>query len=262
MMAKNKDKILMQYSSGKERGRPTSDRNTSLEFHYTKKHLEGFVKPDDKVLEVGCGTGYYGLYFADKCSAYHGIDIVPIHIELFERAIKDRGYANVTCELGDATNLDTISDSSYDVVLCLGPLYHLPQHEREFVFSECKRVCKDGGILAFSYINKIGVYACACIYDSTHYPNETANELVLLKGEDDLRPDTFFYTTPEEIKRLAQKHGLSVIKNLGTDFFIALGIVNTMTDEQFEIMRPLYDQMTTHESCTGMSNHALILCKK
>ena len=86
-MAKNKDKILMQYSSGKERGRPTSDRNTSLEFHYTKKHLEGFVKPDDKVLEVGCGTGYYGLYFADKCSAYHGIDIVPIHIELFERAI-------------------------------------------------------------------------------------------------------------------------------------------------------------------------------
>ena len=45
-MAKNKDKILVQYSSGKERGRPTSDRNTSLEFHYTKKkkHLEGFCK--------------------------------------------------------------------------------------------------------------------------------------------------------------------------------------------------------------------------
>ena len=40
-------------------------------------------------------------------------------------------------------------------------------------------------------------------YDSTHYPNETANELVLLNGEDDLRPDTFLYYS-EEIKRLAQ----------------------------------------------------------
>lgn len=262
MMAKNKDKILAQYSTGKEHDRPASDRNTGLEFHYTKKHLEGFVKPDDKVLEVGCGTGYYGLYFADKCNAYHGIDIVPLHIELFERAVKEREYANVTCELGDATDLDTISDSSYDVVLCLGPLYHLPQQERELVFSECKRVCKSGGILAFAYINKIGVYVGACIHDRNNYPNEIANELVLLKGEDDLRPDTFYFTTPEEMNCTAQRHGLSVIKNLGTDFFIALGIVNNMTEEQFEVMRPLYDQMATHESCTGMSNHALILCKK
>lgn len=261
-MAKNKERILAQYNHGKEGNRSTRDRNTSLEFHYTKKHLEGFVKPDDKVLEVGCVAGYYGLYFADKCSAYHGVDIVPIHIELFESAIKERGYTNVTCELGDATNLDTISDSSYDVVLCLGPLYHLPQHERELVFSECKRVCKNGGILAFAYINKIGVYAGACIYDSNNYPSETANEFVLLKGIDDLRPDTFYFTTPEEIKCTAQKYELSVIKNLGTDFFIALGIVNSMTDERFEVMRPLYDQMTTHESCTGMSNHALMLCRK
>lgn len=261
-MAKNMEMILAQYRSGKECDRSTCDRNTALEFHYTKKHLEGFIKPNDRVLEVGCGTGYYGLYFADQCSAYHGVDIVPLHIELFEHAIKERALANVTCELGDATSLDTIDDGSYDVVLCLGPLYHLPEHERELVVSECKRVCKSGGILAFAYINKIGVYAGACIYDRVNYPNEKANESVLIKGQDDVRPDIFYFTTPEEMSSVAQKHSLSVIKNLGTDFFIALGIVNTMTDEQFELMRPLYDQMATHESCTGLSNHALILCRK
>lgn len=60
----------------------------------------------------------------------------------------------------------------------------------------------------------------------------------------------------------AAKHGLSKIKNLGTDFFVTMGVVDSMSDEQFEIMRPLYDQMTSHESCAGMSNHALLVCRK
>lgn len=260
-MATTKENILAQYSHGTECSRSMRDRSSSLEFHYTKKHLEDCIKPNDKVLEIGCGTGYYGLYFADKCFAYHGIDIVPIHIDLFKEAIKEKGYANISCELGDATNLETINDNSYDVVLCLGPLYHLPPHERELAFAECVRVCKSGGTVAFAYINKIGVYAGAAILDN-RYPNEQANKCVLENGTDDIRPDTFFYTTPEEMNAAAVKYELYKIKNLGTDFFITMNIVNSMDDEQFEVMRPLYDEMTSHESCTGMSNHALLVCRK
>jgi ubiquinone/menaquinone biosynthesis C-methylase UbiE len=260
-MASNKEIILAQYSRGTESNRATCDRSSSLEFYYTKKHLDGYIKPNDKVLEIGCGTGYYGLYFADKCCAYHGVDIVPIHIDLFNETIKEKGYTNISCALGDATNLENINDRSYDVVLCLGPLYHLPPRERELVFAECVRVCKNGGIIAFAYINKIGVYAGATVIDD-RYPNEQANKCVLENGTDDLRPDTFFFTTPEELNAVASKYGLYKIKNLGTDFFVTMNIVNSMNDEQFEVMRPLYDEMTSHESCTGMSNHALLVCRK
>lgn len=261
-MASNKDKILTQYSNGKEDDRADLDRSNGLEFYYTKKHLEGFIKSTDNVLEVGCATGHYGFYYSNKCSKYHGVDIVPSHIELFKQKIIESRLTNISCSLGDATNLESISDNSFDVVLCLGPMYHLPQHERKLVFSECKRVCKLGGVIAFAYINKIGVYAGACICDNKIYPNKTANELVLVKGVDDLRSDTFYFTTPEEMNDTAKKYGLSKINNLGTDFFVTNGIVNNMTDEQFEIMRPLYNQMVKHESCTGMSNHALLLCRK
>lgn len=140
-------------------------------------------------------------------------------------------------------------------------MYHLPPNERGRVFAECARVCRNGGILAFAYINKIGVYAGACIVDS-RYPNELANQRVLESGVDDLRPDTFYFSTPEEMEVSAAKHGLRKIKDLGTDFFVTMNIVDPMSDEQFEIMRPLYDQMTSHESCTGMSNHALLVCRK
>ncbi len=123
-MASNRDVILAQYSHGTEGSRSTRDRNSSLEFHYTKKHLDGYIKHSDKILEIGCGTGYYGLYFADKCCAYHGIDILPLHIDIFNEVIKQKGYKNISCEIGDATNLENINDSSYDVILCLGPIYH------------------------------------------------------------------------------------------------------------------------------------------
>ena len=43
-----------------------------------------------RVLELGCGTGYYGMYFADMCAEYTGIDITPENIEIFNRKIKEK----------------------------------------------------------------------------------------------------------------------------------------------------------------------------
>ena len=265
-MSSNQDKIFARYGGNKEDGRETSSRTASLEFYYTKKHLDSFIKGDSRVLEIGCATGHYGFYYADKCKEYVGVDLVPSHIELFNKKISDSGLKNISCQIGDAINLMNIPNDSFDVVLCLGPMYHLPSEERHLAFSECRRVCKNGGIVAFAYINKIGVYVGACVYDDDYYrktyPNERANVFILEKGTDDLKPDTFYLTTPEEMNEAAQKYGLSKIKNLGTDFFITMSIVNNMTDKQFEVIKPLYEQMTSHESCAGMSNHALLICKK
>ena len=140
-MSSNYDKIVARYTqSNGEDTRESESRHTALEFHYTKKHLEGFITKDSCVLEIGCGTGYYGLYYADKCREYVGIDLFPPHIELFNQKISDNRLINVSCQVGDATKLESINDDSFDVVLCLGPMYHLPPEERELVFSECDRV--------------------------------------------------------------------------------------------------------------------------
>lgn len=41
-----------------------------------------------------------------------------------------------------------------------------------------------------------------------------------------------------------------------------MNVINAMEDEKFQLMQPLLDQMTAYESCTGMSNHALLVCRK
>ena len=262
-MAKNIDLIIQQYGDGhKEDNRSQKSRASMYEFHYTKKHLEPYITNDTKILEIGCGTGYYGLYYADKCKSYHGVDIVPSHIDIFERKIRESGADNLTCAVGDATNLAEIESGSFDVVLCLGPLYHLSPEEKEAVMKESFRVCKPQGTVAFAYINKIGVYAGACICtDFEEYPNELGNKM-LENGYDYEKPGLYWYTTPEEMEALAEKHGFETIRDLGTDFFIFMKHLNAASDETCALTAPLYDQMTSHESCTGMSNHALLICRK
>ncbi len=264
-MSSNQEKILQKYGDGtKENARAEKSRSGALEFHYTKRHLKGFITKTDRILEVGCATGYYGMYYADKCREYVGIDIVPGHIEIFQSKIMEAGLKNVSCRVGDATDLSEILDGSFDVVLCLGPIYHLPPAEQDKVLAECSRVCKDGGVVAIAYLNSVGEYAGCCVHDEwrAHYPNERGNVRVLEQFADDVHEDVFFFTMPERIEAHAAEHGLTKIQNLGTHFTLMMSVVNGMTDEQFALLEPLYDRMASYESCTGMSNHALLVCRK
>jgi SAM-dependent methyltransferase len=262
-MAYNFEFIREKYQyTDKEDGRFGESRAAGLEAHYTKKQLDLLVGKQSSVLELGCATGYYGLYLADKCRDYLGIDIVPENVERFSQRISDGNYSNLSVKLGDATYLDFIEPETFDVVLVLGPMYHLPQKDRELVFKESIRVCKPGGKICYAYVSVLGVYAGACLLYPEQYPNARTNECVLVKGVDDLRPDLFFETTPEEIEQSAKKHGLSVIKNVGLDFWIATNLINNMSEEQFEAWMVLNDRMAESEYCTGLSNHALLVCGK
>ena len=263
-MADNAERIKEKYRDGAEDKRASQSRYGALEFEYTKRHLEEFIHEGADVIELGCGTGYYAMHFSSRCRTYLGVDMVPEHIAILEEKIRVSGRKNVRAQLGDATALTEVAGGSFDVVLCLGPMYHLPDRERELVFAQCRRILKPGGIAAFAYINKVGVYAGGCIHDKLRasYPNEKANRMILEEGRDDLQPELFFYTMPEEMEEAAARHGFVKLKNLGTDFFITMSIVEAMSEERFALLRPLLNEMASHGACTGMSNHALLVCRK
>lgn len=263
-MSGNKEQLRAMYIDlDREEKRFSTSRSAGMEAHYTKKLLDPYITRDSRVLEVGCAVGYYALYYGDKCREYVGVDLIPEQVERLRIRAADRGLSHVSAKVGDALNLQE-PDESYDVVCCLGPLYHLPLEERKQAMRECARVCRPGGILAFAYINRVGVYAGACVQRKMWdiYPSAVANACVLGRGVDDIRPDVFFYTMPEEIEGIARLLGLIKLHNLGTDFFFAAEAIDRMDDGAFALYRPLADEMARYESCTGLSNHALLLCSK
>ena len=80
------------------------------------------------------------------------IDVVPLHVEQArERADKGPHFA---AGLGDARELDA-SDGSYDVVLLMGPLYHLPERrERLRALREARRVARADGLVVVATISR------------------------------------------------------------------------------------------------------------
>jgi len=258
------EKLVSEFYDDPERenNRSTVSKARGIEFHYTKKILDKYISNELTVLEIGCATGYYGLYLYDKCKEYIGIDIVPKNIENFDKKINELGIKKIKTLVGDAVNLSNIGNDAFDIVLNLGPMYHLSHQERELSMLESKRVCKSKGIIMCSYINKFGAYYQGILREPEKYPNKTANELILEKGTDDIRPNIFYYTTPEEMENMALANGLKVIENCGIDFLFNAGNINSMDEEKYKNWIEFSDYMFNSKSCTGLSVHGIMVCKK
>lgn len=106
------------------------------------------VKPGDRVLDVGCGTGSLTLAAwrrAGPTGEVHGIDAASEMIEV-ARSKATRAQANIDFQTGLVEQIP-FPDASFDVVLSSLMLHHLPDDLKRRGFAEIKRVLKPGGLL-------------------------------------------------------------------------------------------------------------------
>jgi ubiquinone/menaquinone biosynthesis C-methylase UbiE len=104
------------------------------------------VKPGQRVLDVGCGTGVVAVTAARLGAKVSGLDLTPT---LLERARKNADIAGVDVEFieGDAEALP-YPDASFDVVL--SQFGHIFAPRPAVALREMLRVLKSGGRIAFS----------------------------------------------------------------------------------------------------------------
>jgi len=59
------------------------------------------LRPNDKVLEIGTGSGYQAAVLAELCEKVYTIEIVPQLGIRAEKVLKELGYNNVQVKIGD-----------------------------------------------------------------------------------------------------------------------------------------------------------------
>lgn len=119
-----------------------------LEFLRTRELLRATVPTSSVVLDVGGSTGVHAAWLADDGHTVHLVDVVADHVAVAAR------LPGVTAELGDARALSAV-DESVDVVLLLGPLYHLTfPADRVAALAEARRVLRPDGVLAAGAISR------------------------------------------------------------------------------------------------------------
>jgi len=126
-----------------------------LEFERTKELLaERLPKPSATVLDVGGGPGIYALWLADLGYKVHLVDPVYRLVAQAQRRSDEANRHIESCSVGDARELKW-NDGSVDVILELGPLYHLIHHEdRLRALNESFRVLKPGGKVFVAAISR------------------------------------------------------------------------------------------------------------
>lgn len=107
-----------------------------------------------RILDVGGGTGAYAFWLSSLGHAVHFIDLVPKHVQHVERCSAASEWPLASVSVGDARSLD-VAEGGFDVVLLLGPLYHLTKREERLAaLQEARRALKPGGLLFAAAISR------------------------------------------------------------------------------------------------------------
>jgi SAM-dependent methyltransferase len=144
--------IAAYYERGNEQGR-LGDWGR-LELLRTRELLQRFLPaPPATVLDVGGAAGAYALPLAAEGYEVHLVDPIALHVEqALAASAAQREAPLASAVVGDARELP-FADASADIVLMLGPLYHLTEAtDRTRALREARRALRPGGVLAAAAI--------------------------------------------------------------------------------------------------------------
>lgn len=234
-----KNYVVESYENYREENRLTTNNARKIEFITTTRIFEEHIKSGSKILDCAAGTGIYAFWLAE------------------------RGH-EVT-----ATDMSVFEDETFDVVLNMGPFYHLITGEqREKCLSECLRVLKKGGLLITAYIPRFYVFQYVAISDEQYLDSALAKQLIetgVLKHDDEkcFWTDTY-YSFKEEMEAIYAAHGVRVIDHFAQDGSAPLLAhkVDSWDEAQFQTWCDYHYSVCREHSVLGASNHVVIVGKK
>jgi SAM-dependent methyltransferase len=126
-----------------------------LEELRTRELIRRFaLPPPATVVDVGGAAGAYALWLAQAGYSVHLLDPVPRLVAEAQRRSAAAQHPLASCRIGDARTLD-IAPETADVVLLLGPLYHLTEAgDRARALREAARILKPDGRLFAAAISR------------------------------------------------------------------------------------------------------------
>ncbi len=107
------DKIARKYAA-----KPVAD---PVAYEEKLTHVKSLIHMQDRVLEIGCGTGTTALHLSPYTKGYTGADISGAMIEIAERKCFEAGTANLRFVTTDAA--EPVPGAPFDVVMAFSLLH-------------------------------------------------------------------------------------------------------------------------------------------
>lgn len=178
--------------------------------------FEGIVKMGDRVLDAGCGNGKLITWLTERgIASYTGIDLNPNFVRIAsEKYPSEKFYEGDLLTPGLHPALKGVS---FDVVLCIAVLHHLPSEALRIRALRNLRVrLSNGGVLCMTNWNLFQVFGASKSVWKNFRNQKNNGEFSGLSWRDllthwksgGLDEILYYYAfTPSEITRLCKKAG-------------------------------------------------------
>lgn len=133
-------------------------RDSPVECAITRRWIERLTPPKATVAEIGVGAGIYSEFLARKGCRLRLVDVSSRLLQAAADRLREAGLGAAIDGIHreSATQLASLESGAFDVVLMLGPLYHLCALEaRRQAIAEAARILKAGGLLFAAGINRL-----------------------------------------------------------------------------------------------------------
>ena len=268
------DEIYEFYNNGAEIGRLERGLG-KVEFYRTKEILLNYIEGKKTIYDIGGGIGMYAAWLAKMGHDVHLVELAENAVAYAkENMMKD---CHFEAEAGDAKSLNLPSETA-DVVLLMGPLYHLCEKEdRLLALRESFRVLKEGGLLVAAGISKYSSATWALsVYGEKNDFIDDPVFFDMLKGE----IMTGCHNRPKEYPRLIAKSYFTTASEMRGEISEAgFEVLKTHAVEGCVWLTPHLDEKWADEACRnnlmnlvrmtesdeemmGISPHFLVVARK
>ena len=243
-----------------------ASRHGAVEFLTTMRYIEKYLKPNDRILEIGAGTGRYSHALARRGYQVDAVELVEHNIEVFQK----NTLANETISVvqGNALDLSAFPDNQYDITLLLGPLYHLyNEADKQQAIREAVRVTRRGGVIFAAYVISDG-----CLLDEGFQRGNISVADYVKNGL--LDAETFAAKSePKDLFELVRKEDIDALMSIfpvtRLHYVAADGCalllrdaIDSMKDETFQLYLNYHFATCERNDLAGITSHAIDIFRK
>lgn len=261
----SQQRVERYYDTEPQREWDRLDRHR-MEFAVSLRAMRAHLPPAPaRILDIGGGPGRYSIALAALGYDVTLLDLSRANLDFARAKAADAGVTLTNLVHGNALDLSRFEECAFDVVLLMGPLYHLLDAvDRTRSAAEAYRVLKHAGTLFASVITRYAdIRDSAANFPEWVWEKHEQVETYIARGTIHLPPGFGFtdhYTShPRDVAPFLEGIGFRTRALIGVQCLVAghEAAVNALSGEHYERWVELNYRLGHDPALHGAADHLL-----